>query len=110
MVSPRCATPCLSSSLAAWESAWCVECSGRAPTAAPASPPAPPAFWDSLPQGYGGIKVALPVELTTNRCYLELYIRHILAFQARAGDGVKVRAAASHATRRDAAPGWAAGG
>ncbi|GAB5360512.1 hypothetical protein AAMO2058_000634700 [Amorphochlora amoebiformis] len=31
--------------------------------------------------GYSGIKVALPVEITTMTCYLEFYINHILAFQ-----------------------------
>lgn len=32
--------------------------------------------------GYGGIKVSLPTETTTNTCYLELYIRQILSRQA----------------------------
>lgn len=35
--------------------------------------------------GHPGIKVALPVELATGRSFLELYIRHILAFE-RAAD------------------------
>ena len=35
--------------------------------------------------GYGGIKVALPTETTTGRCYLRLYAEAILAFGARAG-------------------------
>eukprot|EP01047_Picozoa_sp_COSAG01_P009525 COSAG01_NODE_392_length_17668_cov_5.382264_10_plen_752_part_00 len=34
--------------------------------------------------GYGGIKVALPTEITTGKCYLQLYIEHILALQGRA--------------------------
>ena len=34
--------------------------------------------------GYGGIKVALPTENCTGRCYLGLFCAHILAFQSRA--------------------------
>eukprot|EP01048_Picozoa_sp_COSAG05_P016254 COSAG05_NODE_2069_length_3614_cov_13.982646_2_plen_331_part_00 len=33
--------------------------------------------------GYGGIKVALPTEITTGKCYLALFIEHILALQSR---------------------------
>ena len=32
--------------------------------------------------GYSGIKLALPSETMTGTCYLELYVRHILALQA----------------------------
>lgn len=35
--------------------------------------------------GYNGIKVSLPVEVTTQTSYLELYIQHILAYQERTG-------------------------
>ena len=31
--------------------------------------------------GYGGIKIALPAEITTGKCYLNLYIDSILAIQ-----------------------------
>jgi len=31
--------------------------------------------------GYNGIKIALPMEITTETCFLEYYIRNILAFQ-----------------------------
>ena len=31
--------------------------------------------------GYGGIKIALPSEITTGKCYLNLYIDSILAIQ-----------------------------
>lgn len=34
--------------------------------------------------GYKGIKLALPSEITTETTYIELYIRHILAFQTQA--------------------------
>lgn len=34
--------------------------------------------------GYNGIKIELPSEITTETCYLELYVKNILAFQARA--------------------------
>ena len=34
--------------------------------------------------GYSGIKVALPVERATNACYLELYVKNILAMEKRA--------------------------
>ena len=34
--------------------------------------------------GYNGIKVALPVEIVTGRCFLQLYCEHILALQHRA--------------------------
>eukprot|EP01052_Picozoa_sp_SAG31_P018417 SAG31_NODE_1304_length_8894_cov_22.532689_3_plen_384_part_00 len=34
--------------------------------------------------GYGGIKVALPTETTTGKCYLALYIEFLLAMQERA--------------------------
>ena len=34
--------------------------------------------------GYSGIKVELPVERATDTCYLELYVKNILALQARA--------------------------
>jgi len=40
--------------------------------------------------GYGGIKVALPLEITTMTCYLQFYCQNILALQALAnteGDG-----------------------
>ena len=36
--------------------------------------------------GYDGIKVSLPTESTTGTCYLELYIRTILAFERRSGN------------------------
>ncbi len=32
---------------------------------------------------YPGIKVALPSDITTGTCYLQLYINHILALQSR---------------------------
>ncbi|XP_024394251.1 UDP-sugar pyrophosphorylase [Physcomitrium patens] len=35
--------------------------------------------------GYSGIKIALPSQLTTETCYLDLYIQHILAFQEASG-------------------------
>ena len=35
--------------------------------------------------GYSGIKIGLPVETATNTCYLEFYVRTILALQARHG-------------------------
>uniref|UniRef100_A0A7S3YN92 UTP-monosaccharide-1-phosphate uridylyltransferase n=1 Tax=Lotharella globosa TaxID=91324 RepID=A0A7S3YN92_9EUKA len=38
--------------------------------------------------GYGGIKVALPLEITTMTCYLKFYIDNILAFQALANKDV----------------------
>ena len=31
--------------------------------------------------GYSGIKVALPTETSTGKCYLALFIEHILALQ-----------------------------
>jgi len=34
--------------------------------------------------GYDGIKISIPSEITTETSFIELYIRHILAFQARA--------------------------
>jgi len=34
--------------------------------------------------GYPGIKISIPAELTTGVCFLELYIKYILAFQAHA--------------------------
>ncbi|KAI8109878.1 hypothetical protein M9434_001157 [Picochlorum sp. BPE23] len=34
--------------------------------------------------GYSGIKVALPVDLSSNMCFLQLYIESILALQAKA--------------------------
>lgn len=34
-------------------------------------------------QGYNGIKVALPTEITTGTQYLKMYIDHILAFEVR---------------------------
>lgn len=34
--------------------------------------------------GYSGIKVALPLEITTNTCYLSAYCQYILALQDRA--------------------------
>jgi len=34
--------------------------------------------------GYPGIKVGIPAELTTEMCFLELYIQYILAFQVHA--------------------------
>ena len=34
--------------------------------------------------GYGGIKVQLPTETSTGRCYLGLFCEHILALQSRA--------------------------
>ena len=34
--------------------------------------------------GYNGIKVGLPTETATGRCYLQFYIEHILAYQASA--------------------------
>lgn len=34
--------------------------------------------------GYNGIKVALPIEIMTGRCFLQHYCESILAFQARA--------------------------
>ena len=37
--------------------------------------------------GYGGIKVALPTEITTMRLYLQHYIESILALQARGNPG-----------------------
>jgi len=36
--------------------------------------------------GYDGIKVSLPTESTTGTCYLELYIKTILAFERRTGN------------------------
>ena len=36
--------------------------------------------------GYDGIKVSLPTESTTGTCYLELYIKTILAFERRSGN------------------------
>jgi UDP-sugar pyrophosphorylase len=36
--------------------------------------------------GYPGIKVALPTELCSERCYLEHYIQNILALQARVNE------------------------
>jgi UDP-sugar pyrophosphorylase len=33
--------------------------------------------------GYDGIKVALPAEITSGKCYLQIYCEHILALQAR---------------------------
>src|SRR5690606_31422171 len=33
--------------------------------------------------GYQGIKVALPVEIVTEQCYLQYYIEYILEFQRR---------------------------
>lgn len=36
--------------------------------------------------GYSGIKVALPLEITTNTCYLSAYCQHILALQQNARD------------------------
>jgi len=42
--------------------------------------------------GYGGIKVALPVEITTMTCYLNFYIQNILAFQDKANaEGAQVK-------------------
>ncbi|KAL4857633.1 UDP-sugar pyrophosphorylase 1 [Chlorella vulgaris] len=35
--------------------------------------------------GYSGIKVALPVESASGQCFLELYLKHILALGAKAG-------------------------
>jgi len=40
--------------------------------------------------GYSGIKVSLPVETTTQTCYLELYCQQILAFQTRYAKGIKI--------------------
>lgn len=40
--------------------------------------------------GYSGIKVSLPVELSTGACYLQLYASYILNFQRLAGGDVKV--------------------
>lgn len=41
--------------------------------------------------GYSGIKVALPAEYASGRCFLQLYIEYILAFQAKAAPkGVKL--------------------
>jgi len=37
--------------------------------------------------GFSGIKVALPTESTTGTCYLELYVKTILAFQEKSGAG-----------------------
>ena len=34
--------------------------------------------------GYSGIKLALPSETLSGTCYLELYIRHVLALEASA--------------------------
>jgi UDP-sugar pyrophosphorylase len=45
--------------------------------------------------GYSGIKLALPSETMTGTCYLELYVRHILALQAltlAAADGTSAPA------------------
>jgi UDP-sugar pyrophosphorylase len=36
--------------------------------------------------GYSGIKLSLPVEVTTRKTYLELYIEYILALQARTNE------------------------
>ena len=38
--------------------------------------------------GYSGIKVELPAERATDTCYLQLYIKSILAFQARSPSSV----------------------
>lgn len=35
--------------------------------------------------GYSGIKVALPAESATGRCFLQVYIEHILALQVGTG-------------------------
>ncbi|KAG0569063.1 hypothetical protein KC19_6G063000 [Ceratodon purpureus] len=35
--------------------------------------------------GYSGIKIALPSQITTETCYLDLYIQHILALQEASG-------------------------
>ncbi len=35
--------------------------------------------------GYSGIKLSLPAELATGRCFLQLYIEHILALQVGLG-------------------------
>jgi len=34
--------------------------------------------------GYNGIKISLPSEITTGKSYIQMYIEHILAFQAQA--------------------------
>jgi len=39
--------------------------------------------------GYGGIKVALPTEITTMTCYLDFYCQSILALQAKASAETK---------------------
>ena len=49
-----------------------------------------PSFWWQVGLGerlgYDGIKVSLPTESTTGTCYLELYIKTILAFERRSGN------------------------
>ena len=37
--------------------------------------------------GYSGIKLSLPTDLIDGTCYLELYVRHILALQALSATG-----------------------
>ena len=45
--------------------------------------------------GFSGIKLALPSETLSGTCYLELYIRHILALQALPRDSADAAAAAA---------------
>ncbi|CAM9713899.1 unnamed protein product [Chrysoparadoxa australica] len=40
--------------------------------------------------GYNGIKLSLPVQVTTRTCYLELYCRYILALQERCGGSLEL--------------------
>ncbi|CAL8468610.1 g8150 [Coccomyxa elongata] len=40
--------------------------------------------------GYSGIKVALPTELASGKCFLEVYIESILALQSKAGGSAQL--------------------
>ena len=44
--------------------------------------------------GFSGIKVALPYQISTGDCYLQLYIRSILALQRRAAEATRALALA----------------
>lgn len=40
--------------------------------------------------GYQGIKVQIPVELLTEQCFLNYYIKYILAYQNRCPEGTVI--------------------
>jgi hypothetical protein len=82
------ATARLCSSRVAWESAWVIRCAETRARAAPHRAPLAPAPANGQPTlrfpPWQGIKLSLPVESVTGRCYLQLYIEQILAMTVRA--------------------------